>query len=65
MLQGYFEQGMEEHAVFEFFVRKLPARRNVLLAAGPEQAFTRMNLEASPFGRGGKVLPAEGRPRLC
>jgi len=28
-------------------------------------AYTRMNLEAPPFGRGGKVLPAEGRPRLC
>lgn len=24
MLQGYFEQGMNDAAVFEFFVRKLP-----------------------------------------
>jgi nicotinic acid phosphoribosyltransferase len=38
MLQGYFEQGMQETAVFEFFVRKLPAQRNFLLAAGLEQA---------------------------
>src|SRR6187399_3198870 len=38
MLQGYFEQGMEETAVFEFFVRKLPAGRNFLVAAGLEQA---------------------------
>jgi nicotinate phosphoribosyltransferase len=38
MLQGYFDQGMEETAVFEFFVRKLPAQRNFLLAAGLEQA---------------------------
>ncbi len=38
MLQGYFEQGMEETAVFEFFVRKLPHQRNFLLAAGLEQA---------------------------
>ena len=38
MLQGYFEQGMNETAVFEFFVRKLPAGRNFLIAAGLEQA---------------------------
>lgn len=37
MLQGYFEQGMEQTAVFEFFVRKLPAQRNFLIAAGLEQ----------------------------
>ena len=37
MLQGYFDQGMEETAVFEFFVRKLPSTRNFLLAAGLEQ----------------------------
>jgi len=38
MLQGYVEQGMEEAAVFEFFVRKLPPHRAFLLAAGLEQA---------------------------
>ena len=38
MLQGYFDQGMKETAVFEFFVRKLPAERNFLIAAGLEQA---------------------------
>ena len=37
MLQGYFDQGMEETAVFEFFVRKLPTQRNFLIAAGLEQ----------------------------
>ena len=37
MLQGYFDQGMEETAVFEFFVRKLPPKRNFLIAAGLEQ----------------------------
>ncbi len=37
MLQAYLEQGMEETAVFEFFVRKLPAPRNFLIAAGLEQ----------------------------
>lgn len=37
MLQGYVEQGMEETAVFEFFVRKIPPSRNFMLAAGLEQ----------------------------
>ena len=37
MLETYFEQGMAETAVFEFFVRKLPAGRNFLIAAGLEQ----------------------------
>lgn len=38
MLKGYFDQGMEEIAVFEFFVRSLPAERAFLLVAGLEQA---------------------------
>ena len=38
MLQGYFDRGMEETAVFEFFVRKFPSQRNFLVAAGLEQA---------------------------
>jgi nicotinate phosphoribosyltransferase len=38
MLQAYFEQGMEQTAVFEFFVRKLPPQRGFLMAAGLEQA---------------------------
>ncbi|MBI3608517.1 MAG: nicotinate phosphoribosyltransferase [Nitrospirae bacterium] len=38
MLDGYFQRGMRETAVFEFFVRKLPHGRNFLLAAGLEQA---------------------------
>ena len=38
MLQGYFYQGMEKTAVFEFFVRRLPGSRNFLMAAGLEQA---------------------------
>jgi nicotinate phosphoribosyltransferase len=37
MLQGYFLRRMEETAVFEFFVRRLPPARNFLLAAGLEQ----------------------------
>jgi nicotinate phosphoribosyltransferase len=38
MLQGYFERGMHETAVFEFFVRKLRPGRGFLVAAGLEQA---------------------------
>ncbi|HRH81485.1 MAG TPA: nicotinate phosphoribosyltransferase [Thiobacillaceae bacterium] len=37
MLQAYFDRGMGETAVFEFFARKLPDGRNFLLAAGLEQ----------------------------
>ncbi len=37
MLQSYLDQAMEEEAVFEFFVRKLPPQRNFLIAAGLEQ----------------------------
>ena len=38
MLQAYFDQGMNDTAVFEFFVRELPAGRNFLVAAGLQQA---------------------------
>ncbi|OGI46888.1 MAG: nicotinate phosphoribosyltransferase [Candidatus Muproteobacteria bacterium RBG_16_65_34] len=38
MLQAYLEANMQEQAVFEFFVRRLPPRRGFLLAAGLEQA---------------------------
>ncbi len=37
MLQSYLEYGLEETAVFEFFVRKLPPERNFLVAAGLAQ----------------------------
>ncbi|HET6719983.1 MAG TPA: nicotinate phosphoribosyltransferase, partial [Rhodocyclaceae bacterium] len=38
MLQAYFDQHMNDCAVFEFFVRKLPPGRAFLVAAGLEQA---------------------------
>ena len=38
MADAYLANGMMEPAVFEFFVRKLPARRGFLLAAGLDQA---------------------------
>jgi len=37
MVQAYLHQSMEEEAVFEFFVRRLPPNRNFLVAAGLEQ----------------------------
>lgn len=37
MLQAYVEHGMEQTAVFEFFVRKLPSNRGFLMAAGLAQ----------------------------
>jgi len=48
MLQAYFDQGMEATAVFEFFVRKMPAGRNFLVAAGLEQVLD--YLEGLSFG---------------
>ena len=38
MLQGYHDSGMEDIAVFEFFVRKLRPGRGFLMAAGLEQS---------------------------
>ncbi|MDF2156034.1 nicotinate phosphoribosyltransferase [Vibrio sp. CAU 1672] len=37
MIQSYLDHGMNDTAVFEFFVRKLPPKRNFLVAAGLEQ----------------------------
>jgi nicotinate phosphoribosyltransferase len=37
MLQAYVDQEMMDTAVFEFFVRRLPAQRGFLMAAGLEQ----------------------------
>lgn len=40
MAQAYLDQGDNGEAVFEFFVRRLPQRRQFLLAAGLETALT-------------------------
>lgn len=45
MVEAYLATGMEDEAVFEFFVRKLPPDRGFLVAAGLEQAI-RYLLEA-------------------
>jgi nicotinate phosphoribosyltransferase len=47
MVTVYHALGMERMAVFEFFVRRLPARRGFLVAAGLEQALD--YLEALEF----------------
>ncbi len=38
MIQAYLDHGQTDVAVFEFFVRTLPSRRQFLMAAGLEQA---------------------------
>ena len=38
MIEAYLAYGESRTAVFELFVRKLPARRGFLMAAGLEQA---------------------------
>jgi nicotinate phosphoribosyltransferase len=49
MIQAYLDQGAEETAVFELFVRNLPARRGFLMAAGLEQALRYLeSLQFSP-----------------
>jgi nicotinate phosphoribosyltransferase len=49
MLQAYLEHGETKPAVFEFFVRRLPATRGFLLAAGLESALDYLeNLRFSP-----------------
>ena len=40
MLQAYFNEGMEETAVFDLFVRRLPEKRNFLVAAGLDQVLS-------------------------
>src|SRR5919106_5077609 len=47
MLQAYFEQDLRDTAVFSLFVRRLPARRNYLLACGLDDVLT--FLEAARF----------------
>jgi nicotinate phosphoribosyltransferase len=60
MLQAYRDAGMTGTAVFEFFVRKLPATRGFLVAAGLEQVVE--FLETAHFGAGElDWLAASGR----
>ena len=36
MLQSYFDQGMNDVAVFDLFIRRLPPNRNYLVTCGLE-----------------------------
>jgi nicotinate phosphoribosyltransferase len=47
MADAYLDEGLQEEATFSLFVRKLPARRNFLLACGLEDALA--YLEALRF----------------
>ena len=47
MVQAYLDRGENKEAVFEFFVRRLPARRGFMLAAGLDDALS--YLEALQF----------------
>jgi len=51
MLQAYVERGMTQTATFSLFVRRLPKRRNYLLACGLEDELE--NLECLRFTRDG------------
>ena len=77
MLAAYFERGMNETAVFEFFMRRLPDERNFLVAAGLEQAleylesleFTAPELEQmhrvkAAFDPAGLMNPGKAVPTL-
>lgn len=49
MMDCYYRLGMEQSAVFEFFVRRLPERRNFLIACGLEQVLDYLeNLRFTP-----------------
>lgn len=50
MLQGYFDREMEETAVFEFFIRKLPPERNFFMAAGLDCAYKLQEYGDVPAG---------------
>ena len=52
MLRAYHDQGMNQTAVFEFYIRNLPAERNFLMAAGLEQVLEYLEtLEFTPQER--------------
>jgi nicotinate phosphoribosyltransferase len=63
MIQAYLDHDQTDTAVFEFFVRKLPARRNFLVAAGLEPALEFLeNLRFAPeeidwLARSGRFRP--------
>jgi len=60
MLKAYHDRGMNQTAVFEFYIRNLPAQRNFLMAAGLEQVLEYLeNLQFTQQERG--WLKSSGR----
>src|SRR5262245_39186843 len=60
MAQAYFEEGLSDAAVFSLFVRRLPARRNYLLACGLDDVLDL--LEAFRFDTAAlEYLESQGR----
>jgi nicotinate phosphoribosyltransferase len=60
MLKAYHDRGMNQTAVFEFYIRNLPAQRNFLMAAGLEQVLEYLeNLQFTRQERG--WLKSSGR----
>jgi hypothetical protein len=43
MLQACFDEGLDETAMFEFFVRKVPRNRNFLMSAGLAQVLDHLD----------------------
>jgi nicotinate phosphoribosyltransferase len=53
MLKAYQDRGMNQTAVFEFYIRNLPSQRNFLMAAGLEQVLEYLeNLRFTQLERG-------------
>ena len=55
MVDGYLQEDMHDEAVFSLFVRRLPSRRNFLVACGLAMAFR--------GGSKGQRAPSRPRPR--
>src|SRR5258708_20196590 len=63
MIQAYLDHGETKPAVFEFFMRSLPARRRFLVTAGPAQGLDFLSTPRfSPPGPGGVRPPARPPP---
>src|SRR5438132_12715485 len=60
MLQSYFAEGMNDVAVFDLFIRRLPPTRNYFVACGIEHVLN--YLESLAFSEGSlKYLGSLGR----
>jgi nicotinic acid phosphoribosyltransferase len=46
LIDAYYRLGMQDTAVFEFIVRRLPDTRNFLVAAGLEQVLNYLEIDS-------------------